>query len=452
MTIARALAGASAVAAVLGAVACATGNANLGSGGEGTGGACPDELMLCAEGCVDTTLDPQNCGACGQACGNGEVCSQAKCGTECAGGSTKCNDGEQDRCVDLAADPSNCGDCGQACAAGEVCSQAQCAIECLGGSTKCNDGQNDLCVDTANDPKNCGACAKACAAGEVCTVGQCALQCSGGTTKCTVASKDVCVDTKVDPAHCGGCGKACPGGQVCVASTCTLSCPAPTVSCNGVCTNTSYDPKNCGQCGKSYTSTQACAGGVCVALGVLSSCQQILAGNPSATDGPYQINKGQGPIDVYCDMGGGGITYEAFAFGQHDKTYAGYGLLSVALLNTTVVQNAFIYLVNKQGGLINIDVGFQSNNCCIKAAEHLNKTEYLALGAGVYLYPAQPGTTSFDCNPSGGYVAPLWGWYRNSGEYATFPLPAGYFTTRTPGTTYQCSNASNPGWFVKSFK
>ncbi len=50
--------------------------------------ACPSTEVLCASAassggqaykCVDTQMDPQNCGACGRACGLGEVCTRGKC-------------------------------------------------------------------------------------------------------------------------------------------------------------------------------------------------------------------------------------------------------------------------------------------------------------------------------------------------------------------------------------
>jgi hypothetical protein len=49
-----------------------------GSTGLGTGGTgnvqCPSGKTKCGAACKDLTSDQQNCGACGSACGAGEVC------------------------------------------------------------------------------------------------------------------------------------------------------------------------------------------------------------------------------------------------------------------------------------------------------------------------------------------------------------------------------------------
>src|SRR5689334_19694974 len=43
------------------------------------GGGCKEGLSECSLKCVDLRLDPRNCGACGHACGAGEVCSAGLC-------------------------------------------------------------------------------------------------------------------------------------------------------------------------------------------------------------------------------------------------------------------------------------------------------------------------------------------------------------------------------------
>ena len=55
---------------------------------------CPSDQRVCGGACVLLATDPQNCGACGRACGAGEACRQGQC-TTCA---AACGDNQ--RCVD----------------------------------------------------------------------------------------------------------------------------------------------------------------------------------------------------------------------------------------------------------------------------------------------------------------------------------------------------------------
>lgn len=86
---------------------------------------CQGGQVDCNGVCVSVTSDPQNCGACGNACGAGLVCSQNTCSATCGAGLENCNSA----CVVLASDPNNCGACGNACASGScvngVCAASQ---------------------------------------------------------------------------------------------------------------------------------------------------------------------------------------------------------------------------------------------------------------------------------------------------------------------------------------
>ncbi|MBI4702883.1 MAG: hypothetical protein HY744_17335, partial [Deltaproteobacteria bacterium] len=154
---------------------------------------------------------------------------------------------------------ANCGSCGNACPQGQVCAAGSCSLVCLGGTTKCG----GKCADTANDPANCGSCGAACPQGQVCAAGSCSLVCLGGTTKC--GSK--CADLQTDAANCGACAAACKQGEVCSSGKCIALCPAPLVVCGNVCTNTSFDPQHCGKCNNpcpvAANATPTCGAGVC---------------------------------------------------------------------------------------------------------------------------------------------------------------------------------------------
>jgi hypothetical protein len=131
--------------------------------------ACNEELV-CADGetacggrCVSLLSDAAHCGACGNACGDAEVCSAGACG--CGVGATTCGDA----CAVLASDPGHCGACETSCDGSLVCSEASCAPSCANGLTSCD----RACVDLARDRFHCGACGNSCEAGESCTDGAC---------------------------------------------------------------------------------------------------------------------------------------------------------------------------------------------------------------------------------------------------------------------------------------
>ncbi|HBQ16645.1 MAG TPA: hypothetical protein DEF51_37760, partial [Myxococcales bacterium] len=62
----------------------------------------------CSGSCVDPRFDPNNCGGCGTACADGEVCNAGTCAGSCGLGTEEC----EGTCVDTSVDPENCGGCG----------------------------------------------------------------------------------------------------------------------------------------------------------------------------------------------------------------------------------------------------------------------------------------------------------------------------------------------------
>jgi hypothetical protein len=141
------------------------------AGGCGNYHCCGYGTSPCGNNCVDAAWDPNNCGACGNACtGPDPHCFSGVC-SECGPGRAACGNS----CVDLAWDPANCGTCGNACGVSTpYCSYGACA-ECPSGYTKCPEGG---CVDLYADVNNCGACGNVCSS--YCYYGICDYYYGGG--------------------------------------------------------------------------------------------------------------------------------------------------------------------------------------------------------------------------------------------------------------------------------
>ena len=226
---------------------------------------CPAGQEPCTDGsgvtrCVSTDSDPANCGACGNVCGAGTVCSEGSCAASCGAGLTACEEGPSVACVDLDGAESHCGACGNACAAGETCVDGACRVICAEGETACG----SLCVDTRDDDDNCGGCGVLCRDDERCMDGDCTLVCGGGTTDCD----GVCRDLSADATNCGACGNACDPGEICMDGACALTCPSGQTVCAGACVFLDRDPANCGDCGDVCVApvggTVSCADSACV--------------------------------------------------------------------------------------------------------------------------------------------------------------------------------------------
>lgn len=207
---------------------------------------------LCAGACVDTRSDSKHCGQCGVSCQVGEVCNDGSCDLQCKAGLTAC----QGACVDLANDDQHCGACGNACDKAEVCTAGSCQLSCVGGTKACAGS----CINTQNDRYNCGECGNKCKAGAVCSRGQCEVSCQEGLTPCDGS----CVSLQESRRHCGACGQACQPGEVCSEGTCQVSCPSGQEVCAGGCVELKSNREHCGTCGKACGSGMICTNGKCI--------------------------------------------------------------------------------------------------------------------------------------------------------------------------------------------
>ena len=218
---------------------------------QGCGDLCGPGTSQCGEVCVDTQVDPRNCGKCNIACDPGQACSAGTCVLSCQSGLSSC----KQTCVDLQTDNANCGKCGEACKQGMNCSKGVCALACPSDLTQCG----GTCVDLQTSNANCGKCGDACKPGQVCSKGACALTCQGTLNNCGGA----CVDLQASNANCGKCGTACKAGQVCSKGSCALTCQAGLTDCKGRCVDLQDDNANCGKCGAACKAGQICSKGAC---------------------------------------------------------------------------------------------------------------------------------------------------------------------------------------------
>lgn len=228
-------------------------------------GCCPADgkrphQLRCGETCVDYLYDPDNCGACGNVCGEGTYCWYGSCLLDCGEGQDDCY-GE---CVSLYDDNANCGECGNVCDGDSCCLSGVCTPPCAEGRTYCN----FACVDLDNDADNCGACGNACGTGSCCQGGECiSLVCDYpnepyGWDLCG----EECVQTIVDDSNCGSCGNVCGEGTCCNSEGgCGPVCGADTL-CGDQCTQLDNDSNNCGACGNACGAGSCCFEGECTPL------------------------------------------------------------------------------------------------------------------------------------------------------------------------------------------
>jgi hypothetical protein len=145
---------------------------------------CPAGQTLCVtdggiSSCNDLQSDPNHCGTCGQSCNAWQTCLGGNCQsagqTVCPAGLMACPLGDGGTsCIDTMLDPDNCGGCGQTCGADGVCRTGACI--CPSYFTQCGVAPAFFCTLATEDRGNCGSCGHSCIKCESCETGQCTAQ------------------------------------------------------------------------------------------------------------------------------------------------------------------------------------------------------------------------------------------------------------------------------------
>lgn len=107
------------------------------------------------------------------------TCTGTSCSYTCDAGYADCDGTLLNGCeISVTSNPNNCGACGNACVprpnAVPLCVNGNCTYVCNVGYVNCNNDWSDGCeIYVMNDTNNCGGCGMVCPSGYTCTNGQC---------------------------------------------------------------------------------------------------------------------------------------------------------------------------------------------------------------------------------------------------------------------------------------
>lgn len=190
----------------------------------------------------------------------------------------------EQRCVDLDHDPDHCGTCDRACGEGAFCGEGSCVERCPAPLVGCE----RTCVDPSTSQQFCGASGNCqgeragvvCSPEQVCEGGSCVNQPVQGCDAHLTLCDDLCIDVHSSPLHCGACNQACSADSFCHEGECTHRCPEPLIGCGGTCIDPSTSNEFCGasgDCQDEYAGVACASQEVCQAGSCLDD-NALLAG------------------------------------------------------------------------------------------------------------------------------------------------------------------------------
>ena len=247
--------------------------------------ACPADQGCCAGACLNTRIDPSNCGVCGRACSIAQGTASCVAG-ECAVASCNTGFGDCDAIAsngcetDLTSSGTSCGRCGNACVPGAnasaACAGGACRVTCDPGFADCNGSAADGCEANLADAASCGSCATHCTgATPLCTVTAGVAACVSGCASTEARCGGACVSVATSTDNCGGCATVCPerpnASRACLGGRCGFTCTTGFADCNNDpsdgCEARLDDVTNCGTCGTvchgATNATPVCSRGAC---------------------------------------------------------------------------------------------------------------------------------------------------------------------------------------------
>ena len=178
----------------------------------------------------------------------------------------------------------------------------------------------------------------------------------------------------------------------------------------------------------------------------IASCQDYLNAYPGSNDGVYNIdlNSDGSNEQVYCDMTAGGYTIENAGFADHEESYTGWTMLAHGDY-TSAIAGAVSHYYNSNGGLYNLNPGFNSSNCCIISGSQ-NDT-YYGFDNSDYMYPGYNSSCSANCNRTynDSYIKLM-----KSGNSCFSTLSQSQVLNMRTST--RCSDNGNPAIFVKRWQ
>jgi len=141
-------------------------------------------------------------------------------------------------------------------------------------------------------------------------------------------------------------------------------------------------------------------------------------------------------------MTSGGDTIENFGFGAHNQTYSGWELMSHTEFTGAAISAAMAHFYTENGGLENLNPGFNSSNCCITSAD-LSGDRWYGFGGNSYMYPANSSNGAQNCNATyTDSLMLLWG--SQTGVMSTLTESE----VQKVQTYNRCSLSGNPGIFI----